>query len=349
MGLLLLHLAQWLVHSKCPVNGAFITISLAQYLAHNRCSIDKYIYYYPIKPLAWCLAHSRGSISRCFCCHSMNLWHHAWHIVGVITVSLFTMPGTCVLHRGCGCPLPKTYCVPGRCSPISEHCVLGQPSRSHPPISPLVDTPFFWVRLLFAFGPVLFVIIFFFIFSFPSFVSPPPPCPSHLPSPPPRSPPLPIEPSAPPQDVKCVSTRSTAILVSWRPPPPETHNGALVSYSVRYRPLGSEDPQPKEVNGIPPTTTQILLEALDKWTEYRITTVAHTEVGPGPESSPVVIRTDEDGKHRPGPGNPRRPQPAPALEPPVWKTGLAGSQKVEAILMRGRHEASSLPKKSWAP
>ncbi|EPQ19021.1 Receptor-type tyrosine-protein phosphatase S [Myotis brandtii] len=117
------------------------------------------------------------------------------------------------------------------------------------------------------------------------------------------------KPSAPPQDVKCVSTRSTAILVSWRPPPPETHNGALVSYSVRYRPLGSEDPQPKEVNGIPPTTTQILLEALDKWTEYRITTVAHTEVGPGPESSPVVIRTDEDGKHRPGLGTPVGPSP----------------------------------------
>uniref|UniRef100_G3UET9 protein-tyrosine-phosphatase n=1 Tax=Loxodonta africana TaxID=9785 RepID=G3UET9_LOXAF len=102
------------------------------------------------------------------------------------------------------------------------------------------------------------------------------------------------KPSAPPQDVKCVSTRSTAILVSWRPPPPETHNGALVGYSVRYRPLGSEDPEPKEVNGIPPTATQILLEALEKWTEYRITTVAHTEVGPGPESSPVVVRTDED-------------------------------------------------------
>uniref|UniRef100_A0A2R9AE13 Receptor-type tyrosine-protein phosphatase S n=1 Tax=Pan paniscus TaxID=9597 RepID=A0A2R9AE13_PANPA len=102
------------------------------------------------------------------------------------------------------------------------------------------------------------------------------------------------KPSAPPQDVKCVSVRSTAILVSWRPPPPETHNGALVGYSVRYRPLGSEDPEPKEVNGIPPTTTQILLEALEKWTQYRITTVAHTEVGPGPESSPVVVRTDED-------------------------------------------------------
>lgn len=112
---------------------------------------------------------------------------------------------------------------------------------------------------------------------------------------------LQAKPSAPPQDVKCTSLRSTAILVSWRPPPPETHNGALVGYSVRYRPLGSEDLDPKEVNNIPPTTTQILLEALEKWTEYRVTAVAYTEVGPGPESSPVVVRTDEDGKHQPRP------------------------------------------------
>ncbi|XP_045445078.1 receptor-type tyrosine-protein phosphatase S isoform X4 [Pipistrellus kuhlii] len=133
------------------------------------------------------------------------------------------------------------------------------------------------------------------------------------------------KPSAPPQDVKCVSTRSTAILVSWRPPPPDTHNGALVSYSVRYRPLGSEDPQPKEVNGIPPTTTQILLEALDKWTEYRITTVAHTEVGPGPESSPVVVRTDEDV-----PSAPPRKVEAEALNATairvLWRSPLPGRQ-----------------------
>uniref|UniRef100_A0A4X1VQM2 protein-tyrosine-phosphatase n=1 Tax=Sus scrofa TaxID=9823 RepID=A0A4X1VQM2_PIG len=130
---------------------------------------------------------------------------------------------------------------------------------------------------------------------------------------------------SPPQDVKCVSTRSTAILVSWRPPPPETHNGALVSYSVRYRPLGSEDPQPKEVNGIPPTTTQILLEALDKWTEYRITAVAHTEVGPGPESSPVVVRTDEDV-----PSAPPRKVEAEALNATairvLWRSPAPGRQ-----------------------
>lgn len=49
------------------------------------------------------------------------------------------------------------------------------------------------------------------------------------------------------------------------------------------------------MNDIPPTTSQILLESLEKWTEYRVTVVAHTEVGPGPESSPVIVRTDEDG------------------------------------------------------
>ncbi|KAF7236658.1 Receptor-type tyrosine-protein phosphatase S [Varanus komodoensis] len=102
------------------------------------------------------------------------------------------------------------------------------------------------------------------------------------------------KPSAPPQDVKCVSTRSTAILVSWRPPPAESQNGVLDRYSVRYRALDSEDSEVKAVDNIPPTTHQILLESLEKWTEYRITVMAHTVMGPGPESSPVVIRTDED-------------------------------------------------------
>ncbi|XP_044124260.1 receptor-type tyrosine-protein phosphatase S isoform X7 [Bufo gargarizans] len=102
------------------------------------------------------------------------------------------------------------------------------------------------------------------------------------------------KPSAPPQDVKCVSSKSTTILVSWQPPPAESHNGILAGYSVRYGALDFEDPVPKEVKDIPPQTTQILLEALEKWTEYRITVVAHTAVGPGPESSPIVVRTDED-------------------------------------------------------
>lgn len=120
-----------------------------------------------------------------------------------------------------------------------------------------------------------------------------------------------------------------------------------MSYSVRYRPLGSEDPQPKEVNGIPPTATQILLEALDKWTEYRITTVAHTEVGPGPESSPVVVRTDEDGKHRPRPRGPRLPPPPGRLR--SLRSWAGWWSEGRSCNVRGRHEASSLPKDPRAP
>ncbi|XP_043909993.1 receptor-type tyrosine-protein phosphatase S-like isoform X4 [Protopterus annectens] len=102
------------------------------------------------------------------------------------------------------------------------------------------------------------------------------------------------KPSAPPQDVKCTSSSSTTIMVSWRPPPAENQNGVLVGYSVRYRPLQGEDRLLQEVKDIPPQTNQILLENLQKWTEYQVTAMAHTQVGPGPESLPIVVRTDED-------------------------------------------------------
>lgn len=38
---------------------------------------------------------------------------------------------------------------------------------------------------------------------------------------------------------------------------------------------------------------------LEKWTEYKVWVRAHTDVGPGPESNPVLVRTDEDGRLNP--------------------------------------------------
>lgn len=40
---------------------------------------------------------------------------------------------------------------------------------------------------------------------------------------------------------------------------------------------------------------QVVLQRLEKWTQYRISVSASTAVGPGPESEPLVCRTDEDG------------------------------------------------------
>lgn len=40
---------------------------------------------------------------------------------------------------------------------------------------------------------------------------------------------------------------------------------------------------------------QVVLQRLEKWTQYRISVSASTAVGPGPESEPLICRTDEDG------------------------------------------------------
>ncbi|XP_058886145.1 receptor-type tyrosine-protein phosphatase delta-like isoform X3 [Acipenser ruthenus] len=102
------------------------------------------------------------------------------------------------------------------------------------------------------------------------------------------------QPSAPPQDIKCTSPSSTSILVSWLPPPVELQNGIITKYSIQYAAIEGEDTNPHHISDLFPETSQYLLEELEKWTEYRVTVSAHTEVGPGPESLPQLIRTDED-------------------------------------------------------
>ncbi|NWS63856.1 PTPRD phosphatase, partial [Chunga burmeisteri] len=102
------------------------------------------------------------------------------------------------------------------------------------------------------------------------------------------------KPSAPPQDISCTSPSSTSILVSWKPPPVEKQNGIITEYSIKYIGIDGEDVKPHEIFGISSDSTQYLLEQLEKWTEYRISVTAHTDVGPGPESLAVLIRTDED-------------------------------------------------------
>ncbi|XP_039667916.1 receptor-type tyrosine-protein phosphatase S isoform X11 [Perca fluviatilis] len=110
---------------------------------------------------------------------------------------------------------------------------------------------------------------------------------------------LQAKPSAPPQDIKCSSTSSTTLLVSWRPPPLKSQNGVLAGYRVRYQVVGpseggSDDGDPMEEPTVPATEEQVLLQRLEKWTQYRISVSASTVIGPGPESEPLICRTDED-------------------------------------------------------
>nr|XP_021529030.1 receptor-type tyrosine-protein phosphatase F isoform X13 [Aotus nancymaae] len=101
-------------------------------------------------------------------------------------------------------------------------------------------------------------------------------------------------PSAPPQKVTCVSTGSTTVRVSWVPPPADSRNGVITQYSVAYVAVDGEDRGRHVVEGISREHSSWDLVGLEKWTEYRVWVRAHTDVGPGPESSPVLVRTDED-------------------------------------------------------
>lgn len=145
----------------------------------------------------------------------------------------------------------------------------------------------FLVYFLFSFGYLLFIFVLFFcsFFSITPILS----LKSSF------NALLKLEPSAPPQDISCTSPSSTSILVSWKPPPVEKQNGIITEYSIKYIEIDGEDVKPHEILGISSDSTQYLLEQLEKWTEYRISVTAHTDVGPGPESLAVLIRTDEDG------------------------------------------------------
>ncbi|KAM8839207.1 receptor-type tyrosine-protein phosphatase F isoform 4-T7 [Synchiropus picturatus] len=101
-------------------------------------------------------------------------------------------------------------------------------------------------------------------------------------------------PSAPPQDVQLLSLSSTRLMVSWVAPPAASRHGAIVRYTVSYQALAGEDTQRHEVSGIGAEATSYVLDDLEKWTEYQVWVRAHTDVGPGPESPPVRMRTKED-------------------------------------------------------
>ncbi|XP_029473569.1 receptor-type tyrosine-protein phosphatase F isoform X2 [Rhinatrema bivittatum] len=132
-------------------------------------------------------------------------------------------------------------------------------------------------------------------------------------------------PSAPPQEVKCISVSSTTIRVSWVPPPASSRNGVIIGYSVAYQAVDGEDSTKLVVNEIGPERTSWEMGDLEKWTEYKVWVRAHTSVGPGPESSPVYIRTDEDVPSAP----PRKVEVEPVNSTSIrvsWKSPISNKQ-----------------------
>uniref|UniRef100_A0A8C7KAL8 Receptor-type tyrosine-protein phosphatase F n=1 Tax=Oncorhynchus kisutch TaxID=8019 RepID=A0A8C7KAL8_ONCKI len=132
-------------------------------------------------------------------------------------------------------------------------------------------------------------------------------------------------PSAPPQEVHLLSLSSTSIKVSWVAPPAASRHGDIVRYSLAYQAATGEDLERHKVSGIRADVSSYILEGLEKWTEYQVWVRAHTDVGPGPESPAVRIRTKEDV-----PGAPPRKVEADVLNSTAlrvtWKPPLQVKQ-----------------------
>ena len=88
---------------------------------------------------------------------------------------------------------------------------------------------------------------------------------------------------------------STTIVVMWHGVPPIDQNGVINMYEVMSTPNedfgGAIGTRTTNV-----TQLSILLMDLEENVNYSISVLAYTSVGPGPNSVPVIILTNEDGR-----------------------------------------------------
>ncbi|XP_073670509.1 protein tyrosine phosphatase receptor type Db isoform X2 [Paramisgurnus dabryanus] len=97
----------------------------------------------------------------------------------------------------------------------------------------------------------------------------------------------------PPQKITCISPSSTSLLLSWAPPLTD-ENRVITRYSIRYVAVEREKDPVQRISDIPSNCFRYRIEGLRKGSLYSVTVAAHTEAGQGPESLPILVRTEDD-------------------------------------------------------
>ena len=100
-------------------------------------------------------------------------------------------------------------------------------------------------------------------------------------------------PTAPPENFTLQVVGSRAILVSWRLPLFGERNGVIISYTIVLVELTTNTTLIYQREG---NHTELIVEELHPYYQYRCSIVAATQVGASPSSDFVTIRTGEDGK-----------------------------------------------------
>ncbi|XP_054161906.1 tyrosine-protein phosphatase Lar-like isoform X2 [Oppia nitens] len=148
------------------------------------------------------------------------------------------------------------------------------------------------------------------------------------------TPPIPVKteqfvPGAPPQQVRGNALDSRAVRLQWQPPPRAKHHGTITYYKIIYFEDNINIAKKHEVN-VTANELTVDLKNLNKWTNYRISVVAGTEMGDGPASQPIIVQTDEDV-----PGEPRDVRATALNSTSILVEWLAPIHKEQNGLIRG--------------
>ena len=100
-----------------------------------------------------------------------------------------------------------------------------------------------------------------------------------------------IAPTAPPLSLTANSESSTSLSLQWLPPPENGRNGIIITYSVNVTRVSNGDST--EFTDI--QDPYLTVESLRPYTQYSCSVAAHTVIGRGPYSIPLLALTNEDG------------------------------------------------------
>ena len=106
-----------------------------------------------------------------------------------------------------------------------------------------------------------------------------------------------LAPASPPDNVVATVVSSTEIMVTWDIVPEIDQNGVITMYEVLYVPLETFDGAIGS-NMMLVEETSFLIQDLQEYVDYNISVRAYTEIGEGPYSTGMIVRTLQDGKSR---------------------------------------------------
>ena len=102
-------------------------------------------------------------------------------------------------------------------------------------------------------------------------------------------------PGGPPENFTVTVVSSMEILLMWQPPASEIINGLVRNYAIFVIEVQTNTNHSYTLQSQPSEDPARLLESLHPYYDY-VCSVAAVTIGPGPYTSPLTVRTFEDGK-----------------------------------------------------